>query len=170
MYQCKKGFTLIELMIVVMVIGISSAVAIPQFIMAKANKMADDMIKSNNYRELNTIKNDTSKRIILERLYKKGIDIKTLGFDIKDGTVVKVAKRSQDNNTVNPVLNEQQTPQKDNNTVNTVFIPNVVVTCQDRDGLLSRCTMNINQNDQRYLLPLNCERTNKINEWKCERF
>ena len=153
-YQ-NKGFTLIELMIIIMIIGISAAFVVPQFHKYSVQSKAETAIKDGV--KVSSIENVDVRNRVIDMLKDKRIEDKK----------IKVAQQMQDNNTVIPVLKPETVPQSSNNTVIPVFMPDMVITCRDRDSLMSRCTLNLNQRGKRYTIPMNCELT-EFNTYKCE--
>jgi len=71
----KAGFTLVEIMIVVAIIGLLAAIAIPNFVKARATSQANACI--NNLRKID----DAASQFAIEKGKKTGDDI-TLATDL----------------------------------------------------------------------------------------
>ena len=153
----KKGFTLIELMIVIVIVGIMAAIVIPQFAQFRINNAAEDFVARGV--PVSQIKDEGVRNRVIDLLSEQRAE------NQKIQTAEKL--QTTTNNTVIPVLKPETVPQSVNNTVIPVLIPDTVITCKNRDTLLSRCTLNFNQSGIRYTIPMNCELT-ELNTYKCE--
>ena len=153
----KKGFTLIELMIVVMIIGILAAVTVPQFhrlsIQGKAETAIKDGVK------VSSIKDVDVRNKVIDMLSDKR----------KEDRKIKVAQQMQDNieikDTVIPVLKVEKV-------VKPAKIPPpqyyTDIECQEGDGILSRCNLFfVTQSGKKYKISMSCE-MDKFNEYTCE--
>ena len=156
----QKGFTLIELMVVVAIVGVMAALIIPQFERFRVEQKASQNIEKGV--TMSSVKDKSVKDKMAKILEAKKAERE------RDARVDALASENT-NNTVPTVLKDEVVPQSVNNTVPTVLYPDMVITCKDRDTLISKCTLNINQSGKRYLIPMNCE-VSGLNEYKCEGF
>lgn len=74
----KKGFTLVEIMIVVAIIGLLAAIAIPSFMRARLTSQMNACI--NNLRQIEAAKDQYAMEIGLTNLASLGTD--TVGFGL----------------------------------------------------------------------------------------
>ena len=132
----KKGFTIIELMIVVVIVGVMAAITIPHIMRLEAKGKAETNIE--NGVKISTVKDKAVREVMVKILQDTASDTAKANAD---------ELQAQSFNTVIPVLKDKTLPQSINNTVipvlNKTLQPRLIKrtwTCDNIQSMFTKCT------------------------------